>query len=162
MKRVLSLTIVVLLFLTVSVGCNINSSNDTDLIGKNTHSISQNPFNELNTHDLSSDNVFAYPPNETVFIDDIERPDIVAEFPEGVYLPKFSLPRSNSGSMSMPYTFFLYQGRVYRNASIYRGNDAAAISGLVGDKVGYVVRQCLRHHRAALEMLERTQCVGGG
>ena len=32
----------------------------------------------------------------------------------------------------------------------------------VAGRVGYVTRQCLRHHRAALEMLEHTQSVAGG
>ena len=54
----------------------------------------------------------------------------------GVYIPKTNRPSTNS-SRSIAYTLFLYQGRVYRNTSLYRGDEAAAISGLIGEKVGY-------------------------
>lgn len=58
--------------------------------------------------------------------------------PHGVDIPKIELPQNTLGVEMDMIGLFVYQGRIYTQAAWYRGDEAvAAISGLIGEKVGY-------------------------
>jgi len=81
--RIIALLIALtLLLLSACSNNNSNNSGDTTTTLPNDTGdieISEKPFNDLSTEDISSISVFATPPNETVLIDNVEQIEEIVE-----------------------------------------------------------------------------------
>ena len=108
-KTKITALLIALLLLSISACSGDNNGVAGDTTGTPPNDLedigfSQKPFNDLRVEDISSINVFAIPPNETVFIEDIGQIETIVEILRTVVIYQSSNEWKDSAGQMVTFT----------------------------------------------------------